>query len=164
MELYSQGVPFKNIAEELKIKFDVYQLPGYTCTATTVKKIIWYRDWKIAIRMKQLLSTQKYEDIMGRKQEAALAAQDLELDMVANLRVEYQACVHQLKGMAPGTKEYTQTVTAMKSLGDQIAKISGTDSIRKIEEFKMKEQIKKDFQPKRDDDDPQTITPTIISQ
>ena len=147
MQEYAEGLTYKQIAAKVIEHFECYQLPGSVCTQTTIKKIVWYRDWKIGQRMKMLLAQDKFDAIMSAKTNAAIKAQELELDIVQDLRREYRACANQLKGMEPGTKEYTATVSAMSKIADQISKISGTDSIRKLDEFREKEAIRGQRKP-----------------
>lgn len=161
--LYADGLTYAQIAEKLRKEFPVYSLPGVVCNNHTVKTIIDYRNWKVAKRMKELLSLEQVEGILARRKHAASRAEKLELKIVEDLEGELDNCTSILKQLSPIDKEYNNVVQSIDRLKKLISNISGLDSIRHLELFKEKQNVKQDFNS-QEVRDPKTITPTIISE
>jgi hypothetical protein len=167
MDLYGEGLRHEDIADKVNEEFAAYRTGASYCTKYTVKGIIGYRGWKVAKRMKHLLSMEKAEMLLSRRRNAAVKAEESELGVVDQLRKELEACVSVLATQSPVDSEYNKIVASIKSLKEIIASISGLDSIRKIEVFKEQQNIKIDMnssESKLEKSDPKTMKPTIISE
>ena len=164
MDLYADGLRHEDIADRVRDEFQCYKVDGVSCTKYTIKSIIAYRNWKVAQRMKFLLSMEKAKRLLSRRRNAAIQAEELELGVIEDLRIELKGCIAVLKGLCPTEAEYGKTVSAIQKLKSMISEMSGLDSIRKIELFKEKQHVRIDLKPVEKNEDPRTITPTIISE
>ncbi len=164
MQLYSEHVSFRNIAEKVRLNFECYNLPDCQCTTRTVNSIITHKGWKVAQRMKDLLTTERASSIIGARQHACSKAQQMELDMLEQLHAEANGCLATLRGLDPAEKEYKNVVGSLKILNSEIERISGTGSVRKIQEFQAKEEIKAERVEDKRESDPRLIVPTIHTE
>jgi len=98
---------------------------------------------------------------------ASIRAQEVELDIVKDLEKELKACVAILKTVSPVIehKEYSSIVASITRLRSEISKISGLDSIRQIELYAEKQNLKSEINPNvSQPEDPKQITPTIVTE
>ena len=164
VQLFAEHMSYKGIADKVSQNFEAYNLPDTQCTYRTVKSIINHRGWRVAHRMRELISSERAESIIGARKEACTKAQEMELDMLEHLQSEAKACLHSLRGLDPAEKEYKSVVSSLKTLNAEIERISGTGSVRKIQEFQVKEQIKAENQSSHKEIDPRKMIPTIHTE
>ena len=95
--------------------------------------------------MRDILTSDRANSIIGARKSACTLAQEIELDMLEQLQSEAKACLQTLRGLDPAEREYKAVVASLKTLNSEIERISGTGSVRKIQEFQTKEEIKADM-------------------
>jgi hypothetical protein len=161
VELYSESLTYKQIAERVCQNFEAYNLPDQKCNDRAVKSIIHHKGWRVADRMKQILVMERANSIVGSRKSACSKAQRIELDQLEDLQAEVRGCFHTLKGLDPAEKEYKAVVGSIKILNAEIERISGTGSVRKLEEFQAKEEIKAEKREVEVPKDPKTMIPNI---
>lgn len=160
IDKYADGLSFSKIAAMASGHFDTVKMSSNP--TKFIGSIINHRGWKLAARMRLLIRERQIEELQEGKASSAMRAQRAELEHLSTLEDELKINIQAMSDNDSASEEYAIALKNVKELEKLISKFSGSDMMKKLQEFKAREAIKSDGSLNHLPADPKNITPKII--